>query len=156
MNDPAPNHHPTPSSPNLGNASPSSSPIRRFVDAAEPIAIVGFDFRFPGGCDSEDKFWEMLTSGRVNVPTVPADRFNASAFSFPFQSNQVSFLRNMRENSDGFKSRTVLGGHFIGNVSRFDASFFGITEAEAMAIDPQQRCLLETTYRALESGRFSI
>lgn len=36
----------------------------------------------------------------------------------------------------------------------FDAEFFDIGATEAAAIDPQQRLVLETTYRALENGTF--
>ena len=35
----------------------------------------------------------------------------------------------------------------------FDASFFGVSPREADFIDPQQRMLLETAWRALEDGR---
>ena len=38
------------------------------------------------------------------------------------------------------------------NLSTFDAPFFSMTPAEAECLDPQQRQLLETTYKALENG----
>lgn len=45
------------------------------------------------------------------------------------------------------------GGHFLKeDLAIFDASFFSITASEAMAMDPQQRMLLETAYTALENG----
>lgn len=43
--------------------------------------------------------------------------------------------------------------HFLQeNISAFDAPFFSIPGAEAAAMDPQSRLLLETSYRALENG----
>jgi hypothetical protein len=45
--------------------------------------------------------------------------------------------------------------HFLKeDLAVFDSTFFGLTAAEAAAMDPQQRGLLETTYRALENGMF--
>lgn len=36
--------------------------------------------------------------------------------------------------------------------NEFDHKFFGITEAEAVFMDPQQKLLLQCTYRALEDA----
>ena len=45
------------------------------------------------------------------------------------------------------------GGNFLtGDLAAFDAPFFSISQTEAACIDPQQRILLETSYRALENG----
>lgn len=41
-------------------------------------------------------------------------------------------------------------------IAAFDAPFFTITQAEAVCMDPQQRGLLETVYRALENGEFVL
>lgn len=47
----------------------------------------------------------------------------------------------------------VRAAHFIReDIAAFDAPFFSITPPEAACMDPQQRGLLETTYRALENG----
>ena len=40
------------------------------------------------------------------------------------------------------------------DLGAFDAPFFSITPAEAADMDPMQRGLLETTYRALENGEY--
>ncbi|KAF2470531.1 polyketide synthase PksD [Lindgomyces ingoldianus] len=45
------------------------------------------------------------------------------------------------------------GSYFLnGDPAAFDAPFFSITAHEAAAMDPQQRWLLETSYRALENA----
>ena len=47
----------------------------------------------------------------------------------------------------------VRGAHFLeGNIAAFDAPFFSMNPAEAASMDPQQRGLLETAYRAFENG----
>lgn len=50
-------------------------------------------------------------------------------------------------------SFAVKGGHFLSeDPAYFDAPFFSITKGEAMALDPQQRLVLESVYHALENA----
>lgn len=47
------------------------------------------------------------------------------------------------------------GAHFVKeDPGAFDAPFFSISSKEAGSMDPQQRWLLEESYRALENGKF--
>jgi len=105
--------------------------------AHEPIAIVGFDCRFPGGEDPES-FWSLLGAARCAVRPVPADRWNA----------ELLF------NGDHTVPGTVATRHgcFLDDVRGFDAALFRIAGREAAVMDPQQRMLLETAWRALEHG----
>ncbi|WP_082146300.1 type I polyketide synthase [Burkholderia pyrrocinia] len=106
----------------------------------EPIAIVGMGCRLPGGADSADALWSMLAAGTDAVGPVPADRWTDAVYDPRPGRRDTSYSRH---------------GGFIGDVDRFDAAFFGVSDREAPHIDPQQRLLLECTWRALEDAGFS-
>lgn len=106
----------------------------------EAIAIVGLSFQFPGGCDTPDAFWQALLERRSTSTEAPEARYSASSLWHPDASRRGTVA--------------LRGGHFLAHdISRFDAPFFSISDTEAAALDPQQRGLLETTFRALENGR---
>ncbi|RYP51218.1 hypothetical protein DL768_003424 [Monosporascus sp. mg162] len=105
----------------------------------EPIAIVGLSFRLPGDAEDEASLWEMLEHGRNVMTAWPESRANVEAFYDP----------------DTAKTNTLYskGAHFVkGDPAAFDAPFFSITSKEAASMDPQQRWLLEATYRAIENA----
>ena len=45
---------------------------------------------------------------------------------------------------------------FISSIRKWDNKPFGINTMEAEVMDPQQRLALETSYRALEDGGFTL
>ncbi|KAL9069654.1 MAG: hypothetical protein Q9157_006082 [Trypethelium eluteriae] len=103
-----------------------------------PIAIIGLSCRIPGG-GNLDELVDTLMTGTNTWSEVPEDRFNGSAFYHPDPARRGQF------NSQG--------AHFVdGNVKKFDAPFFNLSVAEANAMDPQQRQLLEVSYEALETA----
>ncbi|KAK6206913.1 beta-ketoacyl synthase domain-containing protein [Colletotrichum tabaci] len=105
----------------------------------EPIAIVGLSARLPGDGDTPERFFESLLAGRSARTEVPQDRYNADAFWHP--------------DADRSGATRVRHGHFLkGSISAFDAPFFSITPTEARSIDPQQRGMLESVYKALENA----
>ncbi|MGV9414361.1 SDR family NAD(P)-dependent oxidoreductase [Nocardia sp. NPDC003693] len=101
--------------------------------SSEPVAIVGMSGRFPGAADI-GALWELLNAGGTAIGPVPPQRWDADA---PL---------------DRDKRIQAVGG-FLEGVDLFDAAFFGISPREAADIDPQQRLMLEMTWRALEDGR---
>ncbi len=108
---------------------------------ATPVAVIGMGCRLPGGIDSPELLWEALLRGDDMVTEVPADRWDVDEFYDP---------------EPGVPGRTVCKwGSFLDDVADFDPEFFGITEKEATAMDPQHRLLLATSWEAMEQGGFS-
>ncbi|KAJ8132252.1 hypothetical protein O1611_g1372 [Lasiodiplodia mahajangana] len=105
----------------------------------EPVAIVGFSCRLPGGNSSPKKLWDFLEQGKVASNQVPASRFN---------------INGHWDGSHKPGTMRPLGGMFLDDVdlADFDASFFEISGTEAIAMDPNQRQMLEVVYEGLENA----
>jgi polyketide synthase 5 len=117
------------------SSSANSSPTTG-TTTVTPIAVIGMACRLPGGIDSPELLWDALLRGDDLVTEVPPERWEADDYYDP---------------EPGVPGRSVTKwGAFIDDVAGFDADFFGISEAEATAIDPQHRLLLETSWEALE------
>jgi acyl transferase domain-containing protein/NADPH:quinone reductase-like Zn-dependent oxidoreductase/acyl carrier protein len=105
----------------------------------EPIAIVGMSCRLSGDVSNPEDLWTMLSRSRDGWTPIPTDRFSYDAYHHPNPQKKGCFNQK--------------GGYFMRqDLSRFDAPFFQITQQEALAMDPQQRQLLECTYEALENA----
>lgn len=119
------------------------SNIATNMASTKRIAIVGSSCRLPGNVASPPDFWELLLNPRDLRQNIPQHRFNSSAFYHPHPEHH------------GTSNAT--SGYFLeDDVSRFDASFFGVRPREAESIDPQHRIVLELTFEALESAGYSL
>ena len=107
------------------------------VGRGEPIAIVGMACRFPGAPDIS-AFWRLLEEGGNAVQEgVPGSGVGRVGALFPNDTGQIQACRF---------------GAYLEEIERFDAAFFRISPVEARLLDPQQRLILETSWRALEDA----
>ena len=103
----------------------------------EPVAITGYAYRMPGGINTDDDFWRLLSQREI-VQEPVTERYGKGYrpigdFSGPgrFASPYEGLIRE-----DGEKS--------------FDRSLFGMSHHEMLSTDPHVRMLLSCTWETCE------
>ncbi|MFC9271033.1 type I polyketide synthase [Streptomyces zhihengii] len=109
-----------------GEAVAPAQAVPTAVAVDEPVAIVGMACRFPGGVTTPGALWNLVEDARDAVGPFPTDR--------------------------GWPAALAGQGAFLDTAADFDAGLFGISPREALAMDPQQRMLLEAAWETFESA----
>ncbi len=103
-------------------------------------AIVGMDCLFPGAPDLES-FWHVLESGKSMISEIPEDRWDwQSIYGDPSQETNKTNIK---------------WGGFVEDIDKFDPEFFNISPREAALMDPQQRIVLQSVWKAIEHAGYA-
>ena len=106
------------------------------------IAIIGMSCRV-ASANSPQEFWDLLASSKDVQSRIT--RFNSEGFYHPGGGP--------RKGLTNVDKAYMLDDNLI---DKFDNAFFHVTPLEAIAMDPQQRMLLELAYEAIESAGISL
>ncbi|MEU2080169.1 beta-ketoacyl synthase N-terminal-like domain-containing protein, partial [Streptomyces sp. NPDC013489] len=100
------------------------------------IAIIGIDGVFPNAGNT-DELWRVLVEGEDCLTEVPASRWDIDAHYGTDGAPGTVYLRR---------------AGFVDGLTDFDPGFFRLSPAEAEWIDPQQRHLVQSAWRAMEDA----
>lgn len=105
------------------------------------VEIIGRACLAPGA-NSPQALFRILRQGKCTVTRIPADRWDLARFWHPVIGNPG-------------KTYSFAAG-VLDSVYDFDPAAFGMSQREAMHMDPQQRVLLQLAWRALEDANIPI
>ncbi len=108
------------------------------ADETKDIAIIGISAELPLA-ENLDGFWENLRNGVDCIRKIPEDRRN----------DIESVLHHYK-----IKNYEYAELAYLDHIDQFDYNFFGISPKEATLMDPNQRILLETAWKAIEDAGY--
>ncbi|MCH9807192.1 MAG: SDR family NAD(P)-dependent oxidoreductase [Alphaproteobacteria bacterium] len=103
--------------------------------ASTDIAVIGMSGRFPGA-KSLGELWKLVLDGRSSVRRFTDEELRERGVPDALLSDPDY----------------VKAGAILDDVAGFDPRFWGLSHAEAILMDPQQRLFLECCWHALENA----
>ncbi|WP_069768119.1 type I polyketide synthase [Streptomyces sp. LUP30] len=103
------------------------------------VAVIGLSLRFPGA-DSPERFWDNVRTGTVSLRHFRPGELEAAGTPAAVRADP----------------EFVAAGAPLGDVSGFDAEYFGMSPREATITDPQHRMFLECCQHALEDAGYPL
>ncbi|KAJ6170952.1 polyketide synthase [Penicillium chermesinum] len=138
---------PLPSNVKIRDVMSLSSAPKSYREAStldpDDIAIVGMAVDLPDAPDV-DSLWMNLLAGVNSCSEIPESRFHIEDFYHAKELKKGSAKRSLNTRY----------GNFLQNPFQFDNGLFDISPREARSMDPQQRVMLQTAFRALENAGY--
>jgi len=126
-----------------GSSHPDSQGFPAASQTQVPLAVIGMSCRLPGQSNSPSSLWEFIERGGIASNAVPSTRFDLN----------THYVGSPKPNT-----MRSPGGMYLESIDPrdFDAPFFNISREDAIAMDPQQRQLLEVVYEGLENAGITL
>lgn len=101
------------------------------------IAVIGMAGRFPNA-NNIVEYWQNLVNGTSSIEKADEQKVLASGISSDILNHK----------------RFVMASSKLNDGKYFDADFFGLSNTEALHMDPQIRLLLQTSWHAVEDAGY--
>ncbi|MFJ7887262.1 beta-ketoacyl synthase N-terminal-like domain-containing protein [Lysinibacillus xylanilyticus] len=123
---------------NFGNVIQDTPYIKEVSN--KDIAIIGIDAYYPDA-PSYDAFWESVANDKDRSGVFPTSR----------REDAEKYLKYKGQYS---KDTNYFLGSYLDEIDNFDYKYFQLTPKEANLMDPNQRLLLQTVWKALEDSGY--
>ncbi|CAF1055301.1 unnamed protein product [Rotaria sordida] len=114
----------------------------------EPIAIIGISCEFAGDIHMPIDLWQALEESRDLGSEIPVER-----------TDLLSYCADTLNRDNGeFKRKLIRRGYFLPTsvLDTFDASYFNLSDGEAVTIDPCHRLLMMKFVHLVEDAGYTL